>query len=132
MSLSKLKQTRVGHTAQASADAISSADKSFAYDEAEIGRFLRSTLQGEIAMEHFWRDFDVTPVRLYYEDMMKAGAQALVDQVASAVGAERPVLPDSFLSGQAKLGTVKNEDFAERFRRTGSVERMLERRPPLT
>lgn len=131
VSLSKLKQTRVGHTAQASADAIATADRSFAYNEAEIVLFLRQTLKEEIAMERVWRDFGVTPVRLYHEDIIRDGAQALVDRVASAVGVERPVLPESFLSGQAKLGTVKNEDFAERFRASGAVEAILEDRPPL-
>lgn len=131
VSLSKKKQTRIGHAAHATSDAIALAESAFVYDEAEIARFLGHVVEGEVATERMWRDFAIAPVRLYYEDMTAAGAQALVDAVASTIGIDAPALPESFSSGHVKLGTGMNDDFADRFRRARPVAALLESRPPL-
>ncbi len=115
VSLAKMVSTSVTHTPLASADSRAEADAAFAYDGALIRRWLTHILVAERETEALFAAHAITPLRLSYEEIMAAGTDATLAQLAAHVAIPDlpPVAPQP---RHSKLGTAQNADYAARFR----------------
>lgn len=115
VSLDKMVQTKVGHTANSDLSEIENSDNSYDYDADRILRSIRHIRSAEIETEKMIAKFDLKPTRLSYEANTSAGAQKVVDIFAAKLGLQGFVSED-IPSEHRKIGTIKNDAFAERFR----------------
>ncbi|WP_420858709.1 Stf0 family sulfotransferase [Marivivens marinus] len=118
VSLSKKAQSRIGHAVQGDADALARADQAFAYDKDDIAKWVGHVRKMEVQAEKFFANHRVAPIRLSYERMTAKPAQTVVNDIARTIGIG-PVADDAapITTGHAKIGTDKNADFADRFRK---------------
>lgn len=115
VSLAKMVTTQVGHTANATAEERKASDTSFGYDRAMIKQWLNHILIAERLNEKLFADFNLSPLRLSYEQITSLGAARVVDIFARHVGVTD--LPHTEMeSSHSKIGTSLNEQFAARFR----------------
>ncbi len=116
VSLAKMVSTSVSHTPLASTDSRAAAEAAFAYDAALIRRWLTHILVAERESEALFAAHAIRPLRLSYEGIMAAGADATLAQLAAHIGvAALPPTPPE--PRHSKLGTSLNADYAARFRR---------------
>lgn len=116
VSLAKKQQTKIAHRPAAGAEQRRAAERAFVYDAAEIRRWIKHIRAAETRTEAMIRTHRLAPLRLSYEYITGLRPLDLVNLVAAHIGAppiEEPVAE----SDHGKIGTDKNLDFAERFRR---------------
>lgn len=116
ISASKLVQTRAGHTAGRSDDALAEAEDRFRYDAGAIRRYLERMAWMEQQSEKLFRARGLSPLRLSYEGITSEAPQALLNRIAAHVGAG-PVPVQEVASEHRKLPGGKGVEFAERFRK---------------
>lgn len=115
VSLSKKRQTRIGHSVQAGSREHAEADRAFVYKPKEIREFIGHVLRAEQGSEALFARSRVAPLRMSYEHNMAMGPVAVLNALAHHIGAD-PItqpLPDP---AHRKIGTGRNVEFAERFR----------------
>ncbi|RBO53222.1 hypothetical protein DSD19_09730 [Rhodovulum sp. BSW8] len=117
VSLAKMVQTQVGHTADSDGETRRRAEAGFAYDRSTIKYWLRHILAAEQCTENCLRTYRIAPLRLSYERITAIPPRQLVELMANWCG--YPGLPDDAppSSRHEKIGTAQNLDYAERFRR---------------
>jgi len=115
VSLAKMVTLNIGHTAQSNPDQRREAEKSFIYERKKIKRWLNHILVAERNSEAWFKRFEISPLRMSYEKLMPMSADEIANCFARHLGL--PDLPDTrFSLKHQKLGTSKNQDFAEKFR----------------
>lgn len=115
VSLAKMVTTQVGHTANATDEQRAAADQAFGYDPALIKKWLLHILVAERQNEALFAEYDLTPLRLSYEQITKLGAARVIDLFARHVGVtDLPEMETE--STHTKLGTSRNQEYALRFR----------------
>lgn len=127
LSLLKMQQTQVAHQPHSSAEEIGTAESKFVYNNREIKKWIQHNFQAERDTEAMFARYGIDPLRLSYEGITRAGAHQTVNALAHYL--DIPPVPDENLdSDHAKIGTSKNNEFAERFRRkNASFIRSLEK-----
>jgi trehalose 2-sulfotransferase len=116
ISLWKMVDTKVSHSVQIQKTDIHNADQMLRYDQHEIKRWLLHIHQQELGLNRFFPLYGYQPVRLYYEDMMAAGATRVAGDFMETLGvAGSPSGPVK--ASHEKVGSQLNDDFAERFSR---------------
>ena len=115
VSLAKMVTTQVSHSTIASAQQRQDAEASFDYSAKRIRHWLKHIAALEQETEGMFAKFGLNPVRLSYEQMMALGPNRTARLIGSKLGVED--LPNlTGTSRHTKLGTSKNQEFAERFR----------------
>lgn len=117
VSLYKMVQTAVTHTANIDDAKVARADQVFEYDSLQILHWIRHIRKAEAATEAMIARFGLTPVRLSYEQMMAAGPNAVLRHFAHHLGRSEALDDSQTNSEHRKIGTAKNDIFAERFRK---------------
>ncbi|TKW65775.1 MAG: hypothetical protein DI616_12905 [Paracoccus denitrificans] len=114
VSLTKIMQVGLGHSVSGTSDALSEADKQFSYDEQAIRRAIDNIHTQEIETCAFFDSRNIRPDRLSYEQLSRHSDEELAAMVSArlAVSADRS---DNVISGHQKIGSRKNDDYAERF-----------------
>jgi len=122
ISLAKLVSTGVGHTTRASQDEIATSDQVFGYDPEEIKKWLLHHRRAEIDTENMIARFNLNPLRLSYERMMRVPVYQLLNVMADHIGTE-PIPRKSIVknSDHDRLATSKSSEFEERFRSDNSA-----------
>lgn len=120
ISLAKMVSTNVAHTAHASEEERRASDKKFNYDANLIRRWLVHILNAERKNEKFFARNRLAPLRMCYEQTTLLSSQQMVNVVARHIGLS-DLPPMEFKTGHAKLGTSRNAEFAERFRRDEAI-----------
>lgn len=131
VSLAKMVTTKVAHSPQATPEDRARAEQAFVYDPALIRHWLSHILAAERETEaHFARQA-IVPLRMCYEDMMAAGAEAAAARVARFMSVA-DVPPVAQKPSHSKLGTSQNDDYAARFRadENAFLTRVAEERAP--
>ncbi len=91
----------------------------FTYDIKDISLRVERLLEQEKATEAFFQRHGILPHRLTYEQSIAAGAEVMARQFLKLLRpdvAEGSPLPD-LVENFRKIGSSKNIDFAERFRK---------------
>ena len=115
VSSSRMIQTRIAHDRSAGLAELASADKNFVYDAPTIRRRIATLRWREIQAERFFARWNIRPLRMSYEQIMRLGPVAVAQLVARHIGIH--LLNDAeFNTVHRKLGTEKSISFAERFR----------------
>lgn len=115
VSLAKMVNTQVAHTAQADTEQRQAADQAFEYNRKDIKKWLKHIIAAERKNEALFDAYSLSPLRMSYEQITSLGAARMIDIVAHHVGAKD--MPDVPLeSTHTKLGTSRNDEFALRFR----------------
>ncbi|MFC7705785.1 Stf0 family sulfotransferase [Plastorhodobacter daqingensis] len=116
VSLAKMVTTSVAHTPGLDAQRLQEAERGFDYDAKLIKQWLLHILVAEEACEDWFEAYDLAPRRLCYEQITTQGPGPTLDEITGHLGLPPLNHPPGALS-HAKLGTQKNAEFAERFRR---------------
>lgn len=116
VSLAKAVRSNVFHSPYASAEDRKRAETSFDYDGAAIAKWLRHILNQELALEEMFEKHQISPLRLNYEGITTAGAEAVVARMRAHLG-QKPRNPAQISPKHEKIGTDRNLEFGERFRR---------------
>lgn len=116
ISLAKMVKTGVGHAPQADSKNRKVADDSFSYDAKDILKWLNHILVAERSSEKFFADHGVTPYRISYERMMGKDARLFLSDFSRFAGLPKLTEEIEIKSSHEKIGTRKNNDFADRFR----------------
>lgn len=114
VSMMKLKQTKIGHTAHSAPEERRAAEDRFTYDGREIRRWIEHAHKLERRTENMFETFNLAPLRISYE-MMTALPDAGVANVLAAHLALPLTENTEIASDHVKLGTDKNSAFAARF-----------------
>ena len=115
ISMSKLKQTRVGHAAHSDAAERAAAEDRFRYDPGDIKRWVHHVLKLERETEDIFQQFSLSPLRISYEQMVALSEAEVANVIARHIGV--PLIEKTDLAtDHVKLGTKRNSEFAERFR----------------
>lgn len=117
VSLAKMVTTKVAHTAQGTAEDWRRADESFSYSPSLIRRWLKHILVAERETEAMFAAHGMTPLRMCYEEMMPLGPERVAQLMMRHVGVEAALPEGTFETKHNKLGTARNEEYADRFRR---------------
>jgi len=115
VSLAKMVKTNVAHSPTADAQTQQHAEASFVYDPVLIRRWLTHILAAERGTEAHFAEYELSPLRLTYEDIMAAGAERTRAEFAEYIGI-REIPNINAIPKHSKLGTSQNIDFAVRFR----------------
>lgn len=115
VSLAKAVHTQVYHSAHASAEDLKRSEAGFEYDGKEILRWLEHIRGQEEGLEAFFARHGIAPHRLSYEGITAAGAEATAQLFLDRTG-RTPRRKLNLESGHTKIGTDKNQAFADRFR----------------
>lgn len=115
VSLAKMEKTQLSHAPRSDAQSRDAAEQAFSYDPVLIQYWLRHIFHAEERTEAHFARYGLTPMRLDYETVTRAGAEAVTSAFASHLGIalDRPAVTES---AHTKLGTSQNRLFAERFR----------------
>lgn len=132
VSLYKMETTRLSHSVSSDADARAAAEESFVYDANEIRHWLTHIRKLEAGCEAMFKTFDLTPLRLSYEDMAKLSAPQIVSLFAQHVEVEG-LAQVPVETRHSKIATSKNSEFAERFRAENArfMRKVDEERAPM-
>lgn len=114
ISLSRLRQTRVAHTAYVDASAESRAEDSFCYDPEDILTWLRRLHYQEKHTAAAFRFHGIVPEILTYEKLVAMSESEIVRHFGEALGVDVPAV-EGFRSGHRKLSGDKARRFAELF-----------------
>ncbi|APX14359.1 Stf0 family sulfotransferase [Tateyamaria omphalii] len=142
VSLHKMVQTDISHAPQVSADDITERERAYAYDGAEIKRWLAHILAAEQGSEAFFAETGARPFRMSYERNLAVKPHRVVNTMCRHLGIARLKTPPPD-STHSKVGTGQNTDYAARFRdeypdvvaetdalRAPTLARLEEYRPP--
>lgn len=132
VSLAKMVETGVSHSPHVTDEARAAAERNFRYDPEQIQRWMLHIRAAERRSEELFASFAIEPVRLSYEDMMLAGAEAVRARIAALLDVPLRGLP-ALNPAHEKLGTAQNDGFAAQFRRDAPeiVTRLEAERLPL-
>lgn len=118
ISLAKTAQTEVFHSAHSSTEDIARADSAYRYDGKEISHWLDHLFDQERKCERFFAQKAITPRRLVYEDITAAGAAETTRRILRDLKhGHRAAQVVDLESDHRKIGSDRNTEFAERFRR---------------
>ena len=115
----KMDQTGITHAPRDSAEVRAAAEARFVYDAGQIDRWIRHTRHAETGTEALFARGGAAPLRLSYEAITQAGADATLARIARAhLGVALPpaALSRTAASGDVRIATARNADFAARFR----------------
>ncbi len=132
VSLAKMVSLNIGHTAQSNPDQRAEAEKLFTYEPQKIKRWLNHILAAERLSEAWFARFGILPKRMSYEKMIQMSAGEIADDFAGHLGL--PDLPETkFTLQHQKLGTSRNQEFAEQFYADQSefLKKVAEERQPM-
>lgn len=115
VSVSRMRQTKIGHDTGLTADERAKGDAAFTYDALDIRNRLQAIRWREVQTEAYLARSSAPLLRLSYETLSDLGPMQIAQWLAHHLGQD---LPDdlSFKEAHRKLGTDKNLAFAERFR----------------
>lgn len=132
VSLHKMAQTNIAHAPGANPEAIAQSDAAYHYNAREIKRWISHIRAAEIETELMITRFGLKPVCLSYEQITAAGANGAAKIFADVLGVDLPEQAE-LPSEHRKIGTEKNDAFAERFRQENRrfVERLAHERAPM-
>lgn len=116
ISLDKMARTGAAHAANNSAAELEKSDAAYDYDPSRIRKRIRLIRDAERDTERMIADFDLSPTRLSYEWITSSGAQRVVRRFADALDVSLPDTGELPPSSHRKIGTSKNDAFAEQFR----------------
>lgn len=109
VSLYKATKTQIWNSLEGD---VSSKDADLAYDEAEVTAWAEHLLQQEQGFERTFAARKLRPIRLAYEDIIDAGPEKVCQFFCRHVGVEFHSTPTERMK---RIGTAKNEEFADRF-----------------
>ncbi len=115
VSITRMRQTKVAHTASADAAALDRAETSFRYHPAGIENCVKRMLSFETRTEAMMKRAGMEPLRLSYERLTALGPEGMVALFRDRLGLEGET-PTDLGGAHRKLGTQKNDSFATRFR----------------
>lgn len=115
ISLAKAVNSNVFHSTLASDADRSQADASFDYNGPEFARWLRHILALERAQEDMFARHAISPIRLSYEEITKAGPEPVVRLFRERLGQKQRRV-EEVAPRHEKIGTDRNLAFAERLR----------------
>lgn len=115
VSLSRHKQTRVGHSPAVDLAAQARAEEVFVYKPDDIIKALRMLFWQEARIEECLVRYGLDALRLSYETTTRAREQDVVALICGHIGVEIPDLSVAH-SPHTKLRGTKGRAFAERFR----------------
>ena len=115
ISISRMRQTRIGHDTGLTAEERAKGDDRFTYDGNDIRHRLHVIRWYEIQTEAYLARSSLPLLRLSYEKLSDMGPMQIAQCMADHLGHD---LPEdlTFQETHRKLGTDKNLAFAERFR----------------
>ncbi|MBT8423745.1 MAG: Stf0 sulfotransferase family protein [Silicimonas sp.] len=116
VSLQKMHETGVSHSVSMSADDRQSAEERFAFDAEAIGTWLLHIRRLETITEKYFNAFGIAPLRLSYERLMSHTPGDVIGAISRFVGAGEVDNAD-VTSTHEKVGTPRNLEFADRFRK---------------
>lgn len=116
VSISRMMQTKVSHTAHADDEQIAVAEQVFTYNSRQIASALQRLRYMEAGTEETITRHGLIPLRLSYEQTISMRPKRLMAVIARHVGARQLDL-DALETGHRKVSGDKSNDFAERFRR---------------
>ncbi len=115
VSLAKMVTLNIAHTAQSDIQQRAAAENLFVYDPAVIKRWLNHILVAERNCEEWFKQFNITPFRMSYEDLVLKTATEIVGYFAQKLNL--PALPEiEFSLRHQKMATSRNLEFATQFR----------------
>mgnify|MGYP002628690138 FL=1 len=115
VSVSRMRQTKVGHDTGLTEEERAKSELAFKYDASDIRQRLNAIRWREIRTEAYLARSAAPLLRLSYERLSALGPLEIARCLANHLGQK---LPDdmTFKEAHRKLGTDKNLAFAERFR----------------
>ena len=116
VSLHKMVETSVSHSAYCDPQEISRSDSVYAYNPNAILHWIGHIRAAEAGTEAMIAEFGLTPVMLSYEGMTARGAGPVLDLFAQHLHPDLPTGETELVSEHQKIGTRKNDEFAARFR----------------
>lgn len=124
VSLTKMVNKKISHAPQLSEGDLETADGTFEYSDKEIRKWIGHILSAEKQTEAFFANHRIQPLRLIYEDMISIGARATATKLLAHTGTK---LPSGFIFDEQhhKVGTLRNEEFVEKFKRQHRVLTLL-------
>lgn len=119
VSLAKAVRTEVFHSKGHTPEKVQAADAAFEYDANLIEEWLDHILGQERLFETFFSEHGYNPTRITYEQITGMGAERVAHYL---MGKVRPRLAKAFSYSapeikHRKIGTSRNAEFVERFRR---------------
>lgn len=115
ISLYKLTTTKVAHSVSSSQQEQLKADQKFSYNARQIKKWLGHLRSNETRTENLFMFFGVQPLRLSYEELSAVDDTAIARSIARFLEIDLDGSPE-IKSDHKKLGTEKNQAFADRFR----------------
>ncbi len=115
VSLAKMVATNVAHTSSANSADIAAADQKFTYDRRDIKKWLKHILVAEENSEANFLAQGIQPRRLSYEQLADMTPEEVVTLFAAHLEFDSVAMPTFDLKHQ-RLGTGRNQEFADRFR----------------
>jgi LPS sulfotransferase NodH len=116
VSLEKMQAVGVSHSVNATPEARAEAEAGWRYDDAAIAEWLDHIRVLEERSLAYFRRFGLTPLVLSYETMMDAGGARVLARICRHL--DLPEGPfQSSASPHEKVGTGRNAEYAERFRK---------------
>jgi len=115
VSLYKMLQLSVSHAPQITAEEIRAREAAFRYDGPAIRHWLDHILQAERATEALFARTGLQPLRMSYERNAEMKTNHIVNVMGQHIGIPTMKMP-LLHSDHHKIGTPRNEDFADRFR----------------
>lgn len=115
VSVLRFRQTGIAHSPTTANDTIRIGDDRFQYDSKKIAHWINILTQQEAAIETYFQQFNIQPLRLSYEQLSRMTdpqvAMTLADHLQVNLKSDLPIK-----TGHIKLGDEKSLDFATRFR----------------
>lgn len=115
VSLDKMVRTKVSHASNHDAGEIAASDRAYDYDGARIMEWINHIRDAEKATESMIEAYSLRPRRLAYETMMASGAMEVARTFGQDLGIAEDI-PHDLETDHRKIGTEKNNVFAERFK----------------
>ena len=116
VSISRMIQTNVYHNQGQSAQILAEAEAKFTYNAWVIRRNLIRIVLQELLVERMFKRRKLEPLRLSYEQLAGMKPEAIASGIARFLG--RTVSQTQpIASSHSKIGTAKNDAFAEKFRK---------------
>lgn len=115
ISMHKMVRTSVSHSAISDDATIAESDAAHEYDAEQIAWWVNRIRGAEAGIEAIIAAHGLQPVRLSYEQITRDGAETATRDFAAHLGVTLPQTV-RLSSRHRKIGTDKNQAFAERFR----------------
>lgn len=115
VSVTRMIQTEVAHSAHSSARAIQSSEERFDYDARAIATYVQRIAWMERQTETYFRRFGPEPLRLSYEQLAAMAPREILEMMSDHVGSN-PLFDRDYETDHEKLPGTKAHAFAARFR----------------